>query len=304
MPAGAPIGLLLGLGAALMWGLTDVAASRAGQRIGSLRVLATSQLSGTLGLVVLALAMGESIPTDPQSIAWGILVGLGGAAAYLSFFTALRIGPLSVVSPISAAYGGLTVILAVFLRGESLTVTQAVGSALATGGVVLAALVFDGGLRGVRIVGRGVGFAMIALVMFAVMTIGSAEAIEVAGWLPLILLARITQVTVGWSLLALGLRRRPRWMAPMLEAPDSTSPRRRAIGIAVLAGLLDAAGLVSFAIGLDVAETWLVGLASSFGPAVAVLVAVAVLGERLRATQWIGLAGIALGLAAIALAGR
>jgi drug/metabolite transporter (DMT)-like permease len=35
---------------------------------------------------------------------------------------------------------------------------------------------------------------------------------------------------------------------------------------------------------------------------VAVVVAVALLGERLRPTQWLGLAGIAAGLAAVAIA--
>jgi drug/metabolite transporter (DMT)-like permease len=295
-----PPGLLLGLGAALMWGLTDVCAAIAGQRLGSLRVLALSQFAGAAALIVLAIALGEGLPTDPRIIVAGILVGLAGAGAYLSFFTALRIGPLSVVSPISAAYGGLTVILAVIFLGESLSTAQALGSVLATGGVVLAGLVFDGGLRSARIVGRGLAFAMVALVLFAVMTIGSAQAIAVAGWLPLILLSRITQVVVGWGLLGVAVGLRPRWMTPMVEAPQ---PRTgRAIGIAVAAGLLDAIGLVSFAIGLSRSETWLVGLASSFGPAVAVVVAVAFLGERLRRTQWLGLAGIAAGLVTIALA--
>lgn len=295
-----PPGLLFGLGAALMWGLTDVCAAIAGQRLGSLRVLAASQLAGAAVLVVVALALGEGLPTDPRAILAGVLVGLAGAGAYLSFFTALRIGPLSVVSPITAAYGGLTVVLAVIVRGESLSPGQAAGAALATIGVVFAGLVFDGGLRSARIVGRGVAFAMVALVLFAIMTVGSAEAIDITGWLPLILLARITQVAVGWSLLGIGLGLRPRWMAPLLEAPQRRSPS--AIGIAVAAGLLDVVGLVSFAIGLERSETWLVGLASSFGPAVAVVVAVAFLGERLRPTQWLGLAGIAAGLAAVALA--
>ncbi len=295
-----PPGLLFGLGAALMWGLTDVCAAIAGQRLGSLRVLAASQLAGAAVLVVVALALGEGPPTDPRAILAGVLVGLAGAGAYLSFFTALRIGPLSVVSPITAAYGGLTVVLAVIVRGESLSPGQAAGAALATIGVVFAGLVFDGGLRSARIVGRGVAFAMVALVLFAIMTVGSAEAIDITGWLPLILLARITQVAVGWSLLGIGLGLRPRWMAPLLEAPQRRSPS--VIGIAVAAGLLDVVGLVSFAIGLERSETWLVGLASSFGPAVAVVVAVAFLGERLRPTQWLGLAGIAAGLAAVALA--
>lgn len=295
-----PPGLLFGLGAALMWGLTDVCAAIAGQRLGSLRVLAASQLAGACVLAIVAVALGEGLPTDPRAILAGILVGLAGAGAYLSFFTALRIGPLSVVSPITAAYGGLTVILAVIVRGESLSIGQAAGAALATIGVVLAGLVFDGGLRSARIVGRGVAFAIVALVLFAVMTVGSAEAIDITGWLPLILLARVTQVVAGWTLLGIGLGLRPGWMRPLLEAP---LPRTsRVIGIAVAAGLLDVVGLISFAIGLERSETWLVGLASSFGPAVAVVVAVAFLGERLRRTQWLGLAGIGAGLAVVALA--
>ena len=71
------------------------------------------------------------------------MTGVVAAGAYLSFFTALRIGPLSVVSPVVAAYGGLTVVLAVLVRGETLTALQAIGAALATIGVILTGLVFE-----------------------------------------------------------------------------------------------------------------------------------------------------------------
>ena len=69
----------------------------------------------------------------------------------------------------------------------------------------------------------------------------------------------------------------------------------------MLAGVLDVLGLMSFAYGLEVAETWLVGLASSFGPAVTIVVAVAFLGERLKPIQWVGLAGVLIGMIAIGL---
>jgi len=75
----------------------------------------------------------------------------------------------------------------------------------------------------------------------------------------------------------------------------------RAATAAGIAGLLDLIGTVAFAIGLAVAPTWIVGLPSSFGPAVAVIVAVTIWGERLQASQWVGLAGIAAGLVAVAL---
>ena len=50
-----------------------------------------------------------------------MLLGLIGAGAYLSYFTGLQIGPIAVVSGMVAAYGGLTVVLSVVLRGETLT---------------------------------------------------------------------------------------------------------------------------------------------------------------------------------------
>ena len=54
-------------------------------------------------------------------------------------------------------------------------------------------------------------------------------------------------------------------------------------------------------IGLETAPTWLVGLASSFGPAVTIIAAVAFLGERLKPIQWVGLGGILVGMIAIGL---
>jgi drug/metabolite transporter (DMT)-like permease len=293
-----PIGLVLGLGAALAWGLTDVCATFGGRRLGSLRVLVASQVVGFALLGVLAVARGELVPSDPGSTLAAVLVGLAGTGAYLSFFTALRIGPLAVVSPIAAAYGGLTVVLAVLLAGERLTGIQALGAVIATGGVVLAGLVFDGGIRHARIVGRGVGFAVVALVLFAVMTMASAGPVRTAGWLPVIFVARLTSASVGLVLMGVAFAR-PASLGPLLEAPQA--PNRSAWVLAGAAGLLDALGLVSFSNGLAQSETWLVGLASSFGPAVAVLGGVILLRERLRPTQWLGLAGIAIGLGTVAL---
>jgi drug/metabolite transporter (DMT)-like permease len=251
--------------------------------------------------VVLSIAgaiSGVGLPRDASILLAASLAGVAAAGAYLSFFTALRIGPLAVVSPTVAAYGGLTVILAVIFRGEALSVGQAVGAGIATLGVILAGVVFEGGIRGTRIVSRGIGFALTALVLFAVVTVGMAGPIKAAGWLPVVLVSRIVNTIVSCALLGAVLASR----SPRLEAfVTAVEPATRATFVlVVLAGLLDVVGLISFAIGLEVAETWLVGLASSFGPAVAVLVAVAFLGERLRPTQWLGLAGIAAGLLFVA----
>jgi drug/metabolite transporter (DMT)-like permease len=293
-----PAGLLFGLGAAVSWGLVDVCASIASRRIGSLKVLAVAQIASIVVLSIAGTISGVGLPRDASILLAASLAGVAAAGAYLSFFTALRIGPQAVVSPTVAAYGGLTVILAVIFRGEALSVGQAVGAGIATLGVILAGVVFEGGIRGTRIVSRGIGFALTALVLFAVVTVGMAGPIKAAGWLPVVLVSRIVNTIVSCALLGAVLASR----SPRLEAfVTAVEPATRATFVlVVLAGLLDVVGLISFAIGLEVAETWLVGLASSFGPAVAVLVAVASLGERLRPTQWLGLAGIAAGLLFVA----
>jgi transporter family protein len=298
-----PIGLLTGLGAALAWGTLDLFSALASRRIGSLSVTTGMQLVGAALIWAVALATGVSLPSDPAVLIGGSLVGLAGAGAYLSYFTGLRIGPISVVSGMVAAYGGLTVVLAVLFRGESLTPLQALGATTATVGVILTGVAFDGGLRGMRFAGPGVVFAVVALILFAAMTIGSDIVLERAGWVQVLLVSRsanaVTSVLV--LVVAMTVLRGP--AAPLLqgERPDGGRLDKRVIGAVVLAGLLDVVGLMSFAYGLEVADTWLVGLASSFGPAVTIVVAVAFLGERLKPIQWLGLGGVLAGMIAIGL---
>jgi drug/metabolite transporter (DMT)-like permease len=293
-----PFGLLTGLGAALSWGTMDIASALASRRIGSLRVTAGVQLASATLLVIVVLATASAIPTDANVLAICGLLGLIGAGAYFSYFTGLRVGPISVVSGMVAAYGGLTVVLAVLLRGETLTTTQALGAAIATAGVILTGVAFDGGLRATRFAGPGVVFAVIALVLFALMAITMDVALESAAWLQVLLISRL--VTAAISVVAVI------WVAAVRRpTAQGVAPadggRLRVVAMLLVAGTLDVTGLVSFAIGLSSAPTWMVGLASSFGPAITIIVAVALLGERLRRIQWLGLVGVAIGMVAIGL---
>ena len=294
-----PLGLDYGLIAALCWGSTDVMGTIGGRRLGSLPVIAIAQASSLAISAVVALGLRLHLPSDPFVLLLAGVFGVVAAGAYLSFFTALRIGPLAVVSPVVAAYGGLTVLLAVLVRGETLHPIQALGAMLATAGVVLTGIVFDGGWRGTRIVGRGVLFSLVAMFLFAVLTVGLATPIRIAGWLPVLLASRVANALTIWTVLVVVVVARPRGSETLLATTAGRT--NRAVLAAVAAGVLDIVGFVAFAIGLERAPTWIVGLASSFGPVVAVIVAVVLWGERLRASQWVGLAGIAAGLVAVAL---
>ena len=116
-----PFGLLTGLTAALFWGTLDVITALASRVIGSLRVTAGMQSVTAVLFLVIFVATGATIPTDPASIALAVLLGLIGAGAYLSYFTGLQFGPIAVVSGMVSAFGGLTVVLSVVIRGESLS---------------------------------------------------------------------------------------------------------------------------------------------------------------------------------------
>ena len=295
-----PIGLLTGLGAALAWGTMDIASALASRRIGSLRVVAGVQLVGAAILIVAAVLTGTSIPTDPTALALSALLGLIGGGAYLAYFTGLRVGPIAVVSGVVAAYGGLTVVLSVVLRGETLTPLQALGASIATIGVILTGIAFEGNWRSTRFAGPGVIFSIVALILFAMMAITTDVALEHADWLQVLLVSRLVNAALGVGVVLvviwLAARRRPG--DPLATAVIVPSPRVTAT--VMLAGVLDVAGLAVFAFGLSTAPTWLVGLASSFGPAVTILIAVAFLGERLKPIQWFGLCGVAVGMVASA----
>ncbi len=298
-----PLGLLTGLVAAFSWGTLDIFSALASRRIGSLKVTTGLQVVGATLVLLLAFSSGATFPTDPFVIVGGALVGLAGAGAYLTYFTGLRIGPIAVVSGVVAAYGGLTVVLAVLLRGESLTLVQAVGATSATVGVILTGVAFDGSVRGTRFASPGVGFAIVALVLFSAMSIGSDIVIDHAGWLQVLTVSRTANAILSLAILGVVMSAFRGPAQPLLGGDPGADARldRRVFSLVVLAGLLDVTGLIAFMYGLEHAPTWLVGLASSFGPAITIIVAVAFLGERLRAIQWVGLGFVLLGMVAIGL---
>jgi drug/metabolite transporter (DMT)-like permease len=223
-----------------------------------LRVTAGVQL---ICAVFLALCIRRNHAANDRP-RWDAAPGFIGAGAFRLLHRS-GIGLISVVSGMVAAYGGLTVVLSVLLRGETLTPVQALGATVATMGVIMTGVAFDGSLRGTRFHGPGVIFAVVALVLFAFMAITMDIALESADWIQVLLVSRLV---IGFvSILAIGAlavagRRKP-------SAPGGRLvPVRRVAVMLVIAGAPTPPGSVSFAIGSSNAPTWLVGLASSFGP--------------------------------------
>jgi drug/metabolite transporter (DMT)-like permease len=298
-----PTGLILGLLASFGWGALDIAVALSTRTVGTLRVLVGSQLVSLTTLVLIGLLQPALLGSSPvEGLVAGFPLGLLAAVAYLSYFTALHLGPLSIVSPVVVAYGGLTVAAAVVLRGEILTVQQVGGVLLVTAGVALAGLVIEpGDRRRMRLASLGVAAAVVALVGFAILTLALADPIRAHGWLPVITGSRLGNNVGALTLLVLALGTRSRRLAPML-APSLpwTWP---VVMFVMLGGAFDVAAFVAYAIGLGIAPVWLIGLSSSLGPVLPVVYAIGWLGERPRPTQWAGLALIVGGMVTLALSG-
>ena len=171
------------------------------------------------------------------------------------------------MSGIIGAYGGLTVVLAVVFRGESLTTLQVLGTAVSTLGVVLTGIAFEGGLRAPGSPARASSSRSSRSSCSPLMTIGSDIVIDHTGWLETLLVSRSANAILSILVLLIATTRLRGRAGPMLQGEDADGGRMRGrvLLAIILAGVLDVLGLLSFAYGLEVAETWLVGLASSSG---------------------------------------
>lgn len=317
---GEATGLLLGLLAAAVWGTQDVLVAFAGRKVGG--IVSAMGIVGTSMVIVFAIGLvtGVGPPSDPRIVAIAIAQGAISAVGFSCFYTALRLGPISVVSPTVAVYGGLSSLLAVVILGERPGPVQVAGAAAATVGIAFVGLTVAAGSRP-KLTGPGVPFALGALVAWSTSTIVLAVAIQQASWLSVVEIARpanlfflvVLFLVVRWR----GGRRED--LPPLTLEPEpvidvEAGPRERGAArrisdrlsahpyrILVLGGVFETIGYASFTYGLQVAPTWLVALASSLGPMVTVAAGVLLFGERPRPVQWAGIALVFSGIAMVAI---
>ena len=89
-----------------------------------------------VGLAALVLS-SRGAAWSPSALGVAAVSGTCGAAGMMTFYLALDNGKASSVVPVIGAYPALVAILAFAFLSEHLTITQAVGVALAVLGVVL-----------------------------------------------------------------------------------------------------------------------------------------------------------------------
>lgn len=283
------MGIALGLLAALSWGFSDYCSTLASRRTGAFRAVLGFHVVSTLGLAVAVYAGGGvSGWTLEQGL---VLLALGavGWTFYLSFYRALEIGPISVVSPIVSGYGVVMVILAVLVLDERPTAGQIVAVVVAFGGVILASS--DPSLfhSEQRRQATGIVLAIVATVAAGGYVFGISYYSPELGWLVPIFLGRVS-TTLLLVLTALPGRR---WRFP--ELPLGLA------GLIVAIAVLDTAGFVSFNVGVRNAETSVVATAAAPYAIVPIVLGVLTMHERPRPFQWAGIVLVLLGLVLLGL---
>jgi len=294
-----PISLAL-LSAAL-WGATDLVTTYVGRRIGSLRVVVIAVSTSLVLAGGVAIARGALTQEyDPVIVGATLLMGVGAGVSYIAVFTAFRLGPLSVVSPTISAYGALSAFLAALFLNEILTTAHVLGVVAVGSGITLLGLRTTGSGRERRasLASPGVGFALIGLLFFAVITVLLTIPIKEYGWSTAITLSRIGNFATVWMILAIVRSNRkalPRWVRTDLLGEGHVLTRRGLL-LAGLVGIGDTIAFFVFAAALEEGPTWAVSLLSSLGPIIVVLGGYIGYQERLRRPQILGLALILVGI--------
>jgi drug/metabolite transporter (DMT)-like permease len=216
-------------------------------------------------------------------------LGALGWLSYLTFYEALSIGPISLVSPIVSGCAAITLILAVILNGERLSVAEIIAVVLTFAGVTIASTDVSQMLRTRlrRPAVGGIAVALAATLLFGGFVFGVSDHRAGIGWLAPIFLARVCTAVF----LAAHARHRCR---PL--------PARSSLHLVGLIALMDTGGYVCFNLGTRHGTTSVVATASALYAAVPVVIGVWLLHERPIKSQWVGLVVPAGGLVMLGLA--
>jgi drug/metabolite transporter (DMT)-like permease len=272
------IAVLLALASAATWGLADFCGGLLSRRLPTIPVTVISQAAGFLALLVaLAIARGD---VDGDSLGIGVLAGIGGGVGLAAFYKALSLGTMSIVSPIAAC--GAVVPFAISLAtGERPSGLAIAGAVVALTGAVLASTEERRATEANR--ARAVAIAAVAAVALGLFTyflgLGSRE----GSALSTLLGARVGSLTI---LLALAVGTR-----------SSLRVGRRWLWPVAAVGLLDVGANALFTLASTRGLLSLVSVLGSLFPVMTVVLAYAILHERLTRVQ---VAGISIAIAGVA----
>lgn len=277
--------IALALVASLLWGVADFAGGTVTRGLPALVVVFTSQVAGLVLVTLVALGSGSWQPTLIVS-GWAVAAGVAGAAGLAIFYHALAVGTMGVVSPI-AAMGVVVPVVYGLLTGQLPGIWVSLGVVAAIAGVVAA----SGPERAAGRSTRPALLGIAAAALFGITLVFLARGAEQSAIMTTVGMRTASVVCVG-LLCAVIYRTRRRRRTALRRATQ------RAWLAVIAAGALDVSANLAFAHSSTLGALALVAVLGSLYPAVTVLLARVVHGERLSQVQK---AGVLLALAGAAL---
>ena len=274
----------LGMAAALCWGFADFLGGIRTKALTLALVLLVSQFTGLAAAAILVAVGGFETPTF-QELLPAIGAGVAQLVAIGALYRALAIGTMSVISPISAAGAAVLPLIVGISTGDRLAALQVAGMVAAFAGIILATRAPESA-DGPTSSREALLLSAVAATGFGLFFIGLDTSVEDAGPYWSLLAVRVAACTT----LAIGLIA----FRPKLDF------QRAALPSLALIGLLDVGANASIAIATDTGLLSVVAVLASLYPVATVILARALLNERLVRIQAAGVAVALLGIALIA----
>ncbi|MGB3482488.1 MAG: EamA family transporter [Mycobacterium sp.] len=273
---------MLALISALGYGISDFVGGIASRRVAALRIVVVSYPVAMVLLTVAASVVGGHI--SGAAVLWGALCGISQAFGVWWFYAALGSGPISVVSPLTA----------ILVAGVPVAVGVGLGERpglLADVGIVVA-------LLAVILVSRDASDADETPHRFtktvAWLTVGSGLAFG----LNFVLIDQVPVEAGLWPLVFARIAASVLVVAIAAVSGKLVLPGGFPLKMALLAGVLDSVANVAMLLALQASLLSLAGVLISLYPAATVLLAIAVLKERVSRWQVLGMV---LAVAAVAM---
>jgi uncharacterized membrane protein len=275
----------LALGSSVTGGAADFLGGTTSRRVGMMQFLFCTQLFGVLFAGIVVALSGDPLP-DLRTLATAAGAGLGLTVSLGAFFQAMVVGAISVVAPISAT-GVVVPIIVSLVEGEQPSSLQALGIVIAIVGVILAgqAAPEEPAAEGHSPAPKqsGLGLALLAAagggLFFWLMAPASHHGVP---W------ALLTARTVPTIVLSLGVVIRRVSLRSVAHLP--------VLRIAVLAALLATSSIALYGQATRSGHLATISVLGAMYPAVTVILAYHVLGERLYGKQRIGILAVLAGV--------
>lgn len=281
---------VLSLTGAFVFGAADFLGGLAAKRIGAVLATAVASVAGFIGLAAATPLSGGA--WTAADLWWGAAAGVAGAVAIGLLYACLAIGPMSILSPLTAVVSAIVPMLWGLATGARLGSLAPWALGLALVAVVLVGFVPERGAVRPSITGivMGVGSGTAIGAFFILIDRTSDE----SGLAPLAVNSAVTAAVMFALVGGLALRaraKRPR--RPRADESTDTAlaarDRARGIRLAAVGGLVNAAANALILFGIRAGELAIAAVLGAMYPAGTILLAAIVLKERIAPVQWVGL---------------